>query len=171
MMKKTSLLLCLLLCGCATRSWTEATEKYRVTGLSNEVVEERAVAGEFFELRTDLEADGFHIAENVNTDDNGRVQIDLLPPALQCLHYGHDVKLELYSFEEEKVVYTRALTAEESRGAIRECSVQAKLGAEIRLRRRSADQLDKLIEANGDPELRDQLEAIRNKVKLRLEWE
>ncbi|MCB9934222.1 MAG: hypothetical protein H6840_00890 [Planctomycetes bacterium] len=171
-MKRTSsLLLCLLLCGCASRSWTEATDDVRPTGAPREVIEDRPLAGEFFELRTDLEADGFHIAENVNTDDAGRVQIDLLPPALQCLHYGHDVKLELYSFEEEKVVYTRTLTAEESRGVIRECSVQAKLGAELRLRRRSADQLDKLIEANGDLELREQLEAIRNKVKLRLEWE
>lgn len=171
MMKKTSLLLCLLLCGCATRSWTEATEKYRVTGLSNEVVEERAVAGEFFELRTDLEADGFQIAENVNTDDNGRVEIDLLPPALQCLHYGHDVKLELYSFGEEKVVYSRLLTADESRNVIREWSVQARLGAEVRLRLKWADLLDKLIQSTSDRELREQLDAIRNKVKLRLEWE
>lgn len=170
-MMKTSLLLCLLLCGCATRSWTEATDEYRATGPSNEVVEERAVAGEFYELRTDLETDGFHIAETVNTDDAGRVQIDLLPPALQCLHYGHDVKLELYSFEEEKVVYTRTLTAEESRGVIREYSVQAKLGAEVRLRKRAADLLDKLIESTDDRELREQLDVIRNKVKLRLEWE
>lgn len=171
MMMKISLLLCLLLCGCATRSWTEATDQYRTTGLSNEVVEDRAVAGEFYELRTPMETDGFHIVESVNTDDTGRMQIDLLPPALQCLHYGHDVNLELYSFEEEKVVYTRTLTTEESRGVIREQSVQAKLGAEIRLRKRAADLLDKLIQSTSDRELREQLDAIRNKVKLRLEWE
>ncbi|MEZ5991052.1 MAG: hypothetical protein R3E76_01685 [Planctomycetota bacterium] len=171
---KTSSILFLalwLLTGCASRTWIETTETTRATGPTTESVENRRLSNEYFELRTDLEPDGFTINETLTADDEGRIVIDLLAPALQCLHYGHDVQLELWSYDDTSPVYTRALTAEQSRDVIREISVQTKLGEEILLRRKSASMLDRVIDAAPDQELRDQLEAIRLKLKIRLAWE
>lgn len=168
---KISLLILLLLSGCATRTWTEATDVTRATGPTREVVEQRPQTGKYFELRTETEVDGFTHRESLSPDEGGRVNIELLAPALQCLHYNHLVKLELWSLDEGKVVYTRNLDADAAREVIREYSVQAKLGAEISLRRAAADVLDKVIDATPAQDFREQLDAIRVKVKLRPSWE
>lgn len=170
-MKTTSLLLLLMLSGCASRTWIEETETTRTTGPTREVVEHRPKAGEFFEVRTDLEVDGFTHQDTYTADETGRIDIELLTPALQCLHYNHDVKLELLSLAEERVVYSRMLDAAAAREAIREYSIQAKLGATVLLRESGANLLDKLIESVTDEAIREQLDQIRVKVKLRPSWE
>jgi hypothetical protein len=170
-MKKTSLLLLVLLTGCASRTWTEATDVTRPAGPPREIVEHRPKAGEFFEVRSDVEMDGFTHRDTYTADETGRIEIELLAPALQCLHYAHDVKLDLWSFAEEKLVYTRVLDATAAREVVREYSVQARLGATVLLRQGAANLMDKLIEASADQALREQLDAIRVKLKLRPSWE
>jgi hypothetical protein len=171
MMTRTSILLLVLLTGCASRTWTEATDVTRPTGAQREVVEDRPQAGDYFEVRTDVESGGFTHRDTYTADEAGRIDIELLAPALQCLHYAHDVKLDLWSFAEEKIVYTRVLDATAAREVVREYSVQARLGATIRLRPAVADLLDKLIETSADQPLREQLDAIRVKLQLRPSWE
>ena len=171
-MRTSALVLSLcLLSGCVTRTWTETTETTRPTGPTKEVVEDRPIGDEYFELKTNTEADGYSISENLNSDEQGRIVIDLVAPALQCLFYKHDVKLELGLYEKEEMIYTRMLTAAERETVLRETGVQAKLGQAIPLRREAADMLDKLIDSTGDKPLRDQLEQIRAKVKIKLAWE
>lgn len=164
------LLLCFL-AGCSTRTWVEATDTTRATGPTQETVTDRPLAGEYFELRTNLEPDGYTITESLPANDEGQIVIDLLPPAVQCLHYKHPVDIELWSYEQDQAVYTRTLNDTQARDVVREWSVQARLGQEILLRRATASMLDKLVDATTDQELRDQLEAIRVKVKIRLAWE
>jgi hypothetical protein len=171
MMTRISILLLVLLTGCATRTWTEATDVTRPTGPTRDVVEHRPQEGDYFEVRSDVEPDGFTHRDTYIADETGRIEIELLAPALQCLHYAHDVKLDLWSFAEEKIVYARILDATAAREVIREYSVQARLGATVLLRQRAADLLDKLIDASADQVLREQLDAIRVKLQLRPSWE
>ena len=170
---KNSLLLMLLLTlpGCATRVWTETTETFRPTGPTTEQVENRVLAEEYFELRTGAEVDGYAFSDTLHSTDSGDLNINLLPPALQALTYGHDVTLELYSFTEDQVVWSRAVTQENARDIVREWSVQANLGAEVRLRNKQADLLDRAIERIVEPEVRNNLESIRLKVTIRPDWE
>lgn len=170
-MNKCPLLLILLLTGCATSVWTETTETTRPVGQPREVIEDRPLANRYLELRTSEEADGFYCAETVNTDDRGRVNLDLLPAALQCLHYRHDVQIELRAFGDNEVVYQRTMTADAARDVVREWAVQAKLGAEIPMRQASMKLLEFVIEAAPEREFRELLDAIRERAKLRLDWE
>ena len=171
-MKTTSsLLLILVLAGCSTRTWTETTETTRQVGTPTESVRTRAVADEFVQLRTDTEADSFTIREDFTTNADGKLEIELLTPALQCLRYGHDVTIDLWSYAEERVIYTRKMTSADAADVVKEWSVQARLGSEVPLRSRVAKLLDLLIEQTGDKLLRDQLDAIRTKVRIRLAWE
>lgn len=171
-MKNSLLILCmLLLSGCATRVWTEQTDITRPVGQTTERVENRTLGDEFFELRTAAEVDGYAFSENVNTDADGNLTINLLPMALQALTYGHNVTVELLSFREEKVVWTRVISDEDARRIVREWSVQAELGSEIRLRKKQADLLDRAIEKIVEPEVRDDLESIRLKVTIRPDWD
>jgi hypothetical protein len=170
-MKKISLLLLILLTGCASRTWTETTDTTRPTGPTREVVEHRPQTGDYFELRTEVEVDGFTHRDTYSPDENGRIEIELLTPALQCLHYDHTVHIELWSLEEGKIVYTRNLDTAAAREVIREYSVQAKLGATIRMREAAANVLDKLIDTTPEQEVRDQLDQIRVKIQLRPSWE
>jgi hypothetical protein len=171
MMKNSLLLLLLLLTGCATRTWTETTETVRPAGTPTERTEDRVLADEYFELRTGAEGDGYEYVETLSTDDEGRMRLSLLPPALQAISYNQDVELTLFSFSEDAIVWTRTVTLAQAREAVREWSVQAKLGQQIRLRRKQADLLDRAIEATTEPELRDQLESIRLRIVLRPDWE
>lgn len=172
-MRINSLLILLLITlpGCASRVWTEETDVTRPTGPVTERTENVVLAEEFFGLRTAAEVDGYLLDETVNTDDEGNLTIDLLPPALQALTYGHNVTVELYSFREEKVAWSRTISDEEARRIVREWSVQAELGAEVRLRKKQADLLDRAIETILEPEVRDNLESIRLKVTIRPDWE
>lgn len=171
-MKTSSLLLLLVLVsGCATRTWTEQTDIVRPAGETTERTENRLLAEEYFELRTATETDGYVFEDTVYTDADGNLNINLLPAALQALTYAHDVTLELYSFREDKIVWSRTVTLDDARGIVREWSVQAGLGAEVRLRNRQADLLDRAIERVTEPMLRDNLETIRLKVTIRPDWE
>jgi hypothetical protein len=161
----------LFLSGCATRTWTETTDVSRPTGPMREVIEQRPQAGDYFELRTDVEVDSFTHRETYIPDENGRFDVELLTPALQCLHYDHTLRIEIWSLADEKTVYTRNLDKAAAREVIREYSVQAKLGATVRLREAAANVLDKLIDATPDQEVREQLDQIRVKVQLRPSWE
>ncbi|MCB9893814.1 MAG: hypothetical protein H6839_05175 [Planctomycetes bacterium] len=171
MTRTSSLLLILLLAGCTTRTWTETTDTTRPVGPTTESVKTLPVADEFVQLRTDTEKDSFTIREDFTTDAGGKLEIELLSPALQCLMYGHDLTMQLWSYTQEKVIYSRDMTAAEAADVVKEWSVQAKLGTEVALRRRVAKLLDDLIEQTGDKTMRDQLDAIRANVRIRLEWE
>lgn len=164
-------MLILVLAGCSTRTWTETTETTRPVGPPTESVQTRPVADEFVQLRTDTEKDSFTVREDYTTDDDGKIEVELLTPALQCLRYGHDLTIQLWSYTQERVVYTRTMTTEDAAGVVKEWSVQARLGTEVPLRKKVAALLDLLIEETGDKILRDQLDAIRAKVTIRLEWE
>lgn len=170
MTRTSSLLLILLLAGCTTRTWTETTDTTRPVGPTTESVKTLPVADEFVQLRTDTEKDSFTIREDFTTDAGGKLEIELLSPALQCLMYGHDLTMQLWSYTQEKVIYSRDMTAAEAADVVKEWSVQAKLGTEVALRRRVAKLLDDLIEQTGDKTMRDQLDAIRANVRIRLEW-
>jgi hypothetical protein len=171
MTNSSLLLLVVLLTGCASRTWTEQTDTTRASGPTRDVVEDRPKAGQFFEVRTDVEVDGFNHHDTYTADETGRIDIELLAPALQCLHYAHDVKLDLWSFTEEKIVYSRIVDATAAHEVIREYSIQARLGAKLLLRQAAADILDKLIDSTTDEALQEQLDAIRVKVQLRPSWE
>lgn len=172
-MRRNSLLIVLLLLtsGCATRVWTETTDTVRATGGTVETTQDVALSDEFFELRTDPEVDGYSFSDTISTDEQGVMQVDTLSPALQALTYGHDVTLELFSYTEDKVVWSRVVTDANARNTVREVAVQAKLGAEVRLRTAQADLLDRAIEKIIEPEVRDNLESIRLKVTIRPDWE
>ena len=161
----------LILGGCASRTWTESTETTRPVGATTEAIETRPLADEFMRLATNVEEDGFTVNEDVSTNSDGKVEIELLTPALQCLKYEHDISIELWSYNTEEVVYSHVVKTDEARNIVREWSVQARLGGEVRLRRNAADLLDRLIDATPEKELRDQLEEIRSKVSIRLQWE
>ncbi|MBZ0134924.1 MAG: hypothetical protein K8I27_00960 [Planctomycetes bacterium] len=171
-MRKTSLLILLLVAsGCATRVWTETTDTVRTTGGMVETTEDVALDGEFFELRTEVEVDGYGISDTISTNEHGVMQVDTLSAGLQVLAYGHDVTLELLSYTEDKVVWSRVITDANARETVREVAVQAKLGAEVRMRTAQADLLDRAIEKITEPEVRDNLESIRLKVTIRPDWE
>ena len=165
------LMLLLILPGCATRVWTETTETFRATGPTTEQVEDRILTEEFFELRTATEVDGYNFSDTLHSTDTGDLNINLLPPALQALTYDHEVTLELYSYTDDLVVWSRVVTQENALDIVREWSVQANLGAEVRLRNKQADLLDRAIERIVEPEVRDNLESIRLKVTIRPDWE
>ncbi|MCA8915913.1 MAG: hypothetical protein KDB90_10920 [Planctomycetes bacterium] len=171
MTRTSSLLLILLLAGCTTRTWTETTETTRPVGPTTESVKTMPVADEFVQLRTDTEKDSFTVREDFTTNADGKLEIELLTPALQCLMYGHDITMQLWSYTQEKVIYSRNLNEADAVDVVREWSVQARLGTEVPLRGRVAKILDELIEKTEDKAVRDQLDAIRTKVRIRLEWE
>jgi hypothetical protein len=170
-MKRTSLVLLLLLGGCASRSWTERTETTRPVGETSQRVEQRALTEEFYEARTGMESDGYQWVEDVNTDDEGEIEINLLPAALQCLYYGRDVTIELYSYTSNDIEYTRRVNADFAANVINEWSVQANLGAEVPLKRAQADLLDKLVNTTKSTDIKQQLQDIRRKVTIRFDWE
>ena len=165
------LLLALLLSGCATRVWTEQTEVVRPVGPTTESTKNQTLADEFFELRTAAEVDGYALAETMYTDDAGELDINLLLPALQALTYAHDVTLELFSYTDDKIVWSRVITDQRAREIVREWGVQAELGSEVRIRKKQADLLDRAIEKVLEPEVRNNLESIRLKVTIRPDWE
>lgn len=171
MNKITSLILLMMLSACATRTWTERTDETRAVGPTKQVVENRTLTDEYFDARTNLEADGYQWVDDVNTDSEGKIEIDLLPAALQCLAYDHDVKIELWSYSSNNVDYTRNINAEFAKTVIREWSVQANLGASVPLRRAEDDLLKKLISATASGEVKQHLRDIKKQVTIRFDWE
>lgn len=173
-MTKTSLLilpLALLTAGCATRTWTERTDETRPVGETRVTVENRALTDEYYEARTGMESDGFQWLENVNTDDAGEIQFSLLPAAVQCLYYGHDVRVELWSFASNRVEHTYTVTPEVAARVINEWSVQANLGADVPVKRATADLIGKLIGTTASSTIKQQLRDIRRRVTIRFDWE
>lgn len=172
MTKTVSLLiLSAFLSGCATRVWSERTDETRPLGPTEVVTTQRPLADEYFEASTRLEQDGYQWSRTVRADDDGDIVINLLPVALQCLVYGHDVSLELYAIATGEVEYTFTVNAARAHSVIEEWSIQANLGAEVPLTRKESDLLIRLMRATPRPEVLKQLEAIKEQETVRFDWE
>lgn len=172
-MTKTVSLLILFafLPGCATRVWTEQTDETRPLGPTEVVTFQRPLAEEYFDASTQLEEDGFQWTRTVRADVDGEIVINMLPAALQCLVYGHDVTVELYAIASGEVEYTFAVNTATAGSIVEEWSIQANLGAEVPLTRKESDLLRRLMRTTQRPEVLKQLEAIKEKERVRFDWE
>lgn len=166
-------LLCLLLlaAGCTTTSWTENTDVVRPTGPAVERTIDKPLAQELLEIRTGQEADGFRIERQMFTGDNGVARFSMLPPALQCLAYGHDVKLTVWSYSREAEIHAEVVTTQRALATVEEWRVQAKLGTRVPLRAAEAALLDRLVETHSNADLVGALQEIKPKVEVRADWE
>lgn len=161
----------LLLAGCATREWTERTEETIPVGVVQEKRADKALAGEFFEYETATELDGFQYKGMAQTDAQGRVRVDLLVPAVQCIAYAHPVTVNLWSYEEEKVVHSIVIDDEAARKQIDEWRINVTLGAPLRITPVHAQLIDRIIQDSGDAPLVEKLRTIRAKATVKEEWE
>lgn len=174
LLRATSLLaigLLLLLSGCAVRSWTERTEQTMPVDTIHETRIDKPLAGEFYEYETAAEPDGFQFKGMLQADAQGRIKVELLVPSVQCIGYGHPVTLNVWSYEEEKVVHTVVIDDEAARKHIEEWRINATLGAPVRLSPTQAQLIDRLIKNLADAPLVEKLRVIRDKAQVKEEWE
>ncbi|MBK8205489.1 MAG: hypothetical protein IPK87_01725 [Planctomycetes bacterium] len=161
----------LLAGGCTTRSWTEETDTYRPLGPTEQRVENRGIADLWLKATGPQEEDGFQIIERLHTGPDGQVSLSLLPVALQVLAYGHEVVLEFRRMEDDALVHTSRITAENALTVLREWQVQVRLGAKTKLRPAEIKLLDRLIDDLGDEPTIEMLTEIRPAISERMEWE
>lgn len=161
----------LLLAGCTTTSWTETTDVTRATGPAATRQVNKPQAQRLVHMRTGQETDGFRFERAVYTGDNGVARASLLPVALQCLAYGHDVKLTVTDDADGRELHAEVMTAERALRVVEEWRVQCRLGTTTPLRASELALLDRLVETSGDAALVESLAEIRPKVDVRPDWE
>lgn len=161
----------LLMAGCTTNSWTETTNVTRATGPATTRNVAKPQAQRQVNLRTGQEADGYRMDRSQYTADNGVARINLLPVALQCLAYGHDVRLTVTDDADGRELHAEVVTAERALRIVEEWRVQCRLGTTTPLRAAELALLDRLVETSSDTGLVEALAEIRPKVDVRPDWE
>jgi hypothetical protein len=169
-MKPLAVLTALLLAGCATRSWTETTDVTRAAGPTREAVVDKPLAEHMLLARTGQETDGFRVDRRLFTDDNGVARLPLLAAALQCLAYGHEVRLVILQPEGERELHAERINAQRARDIIEQWRVQARLGSSVPLRASEARLLDRVAAAET-PEVAAALAEIKPRLDIRPDWE
>ena len=159
-----------LLFACRTSSYTESTPTVRATGPTVARVIDKPLHGALVELRTAPETDGFYFHRNVLADEEGRVTVSLLPAALQCLVYGHEIVLTATVAGEELEVFRTAIDSERARRVIEESRVQARLGARPQLRRAEIALLDRATALLREAAVVEALEEITPSVEVLPDW-
>ncbi|MBX3475253.1 MAG: hypothetical protein KF754_12785 [Planctomycetes bacterium] len=170
-MKTLALACCLLLAGCTTTSWVEETNVTRATGQPTVRQVDRPLAHQTLQLTTTLEEDGFVIDRRIHTGDEGVARINLLPVALQRMVYGRDVKLTLWSYDDNRFVHEDLVSEARAAEIVAQWRIQCRLGTRTPLRSSEAALLDRAIGAAPDPETAQALREIKLKVDLRPDWE
>jgi hypothetical protein len=169
-MTRCTALLAAILCGCTTITTTEQTETTRPAGAATSRHYDKPAAGDILEFRTAREPDGFEFFRSAPADEQGSATVTLLPAALQCLVYKHDVKLKVYSLAQDGDVHTETIDAERARRIVEEWLVQARLGAAVPLRKSEQALLRRAIEASADAPLVDALTEIEKHVETLPDW-
>lgn len=167
---KRLLPLLLLLGGCTTTSYTETTQTTKPAGAPLVRLYDKPGAGQLLEFRTPREADGFEFTRVELTDTDGEVRVTLLPAALQCLLYRHDVKLSVLAAGQSWMVLTETIDAERARQIVEEWRVQAKLGAKVPLRRAERGLLDRAIAGLADATVVDALKEMIPHIEEVPDW-
>jgi len=170
-MKVLAACLLMLAAGCSTTTWTETTQVKRPVGPTTRATLDVPLAQRDMHMTTGREADGFLIDRRVFTDDNGVARLSLLPVALQCLAYKHDVRLTVRYTDEEREVHAEVVTAERAHAIIEEWRVQCRLGTSAPLRASEFKLLDKLVDTYSVAATVEALVEIRAKVDVRPDWE
>jgi hypothetical protein len=158
--------LAVLLTACASQSWTQETDTTRPAGVAREHTLVTPADGEFFELRTRREHDGYEFRRRVQADREGRLTLSFLPAALQGLYYGAPLTIEVRDGAGGPVIYTRTLDEAACRDVVRQWHAQARLGARPALHHPQVDLLERLARQAQDRELTGQLTEIRRVLRV-----
>lgn len=161
----------LLLAGCTTTSWTEETNITRTAGSPRERTYDRPLDSRWLTLTTAREPDGFLVERQVLTGEDGVARFNLLPVALQCLVYGHDVRLALWSADEEREVHAEVINEARAVAIVDEWRIQCRLGTRVPLRSSEVTLLDRALESLGNADVVAALREIKPKVDVRPDWE
>ena len=164
--------LAILLCvpACTTNTWSARTDTLRATGPEQRRTESRPLALAAMNYATQREDDGFRVEGVEHADEEGRANIELLAPALQCLFYGHAVELRVWTEDERKPCHMQLIDSTEARRLAGEARVRARLGQVVLLREREIKLLAALRKASTDPELQQWLAEIAPRVQERPVW-
>jgi len=153
----------LLFNSCTTDNWTEKTDKTRTAGEPVTVTRMVELNEQYVGYTTQREPDGFVYRGDVRTDKGGRCVIDLLPAAMQCLHYGHTVEISVWINERDDAVVAHTIDRESSFEIIEEAHTQAKLGGEVALGRLELQLLGRMVEVEKGNELGDKLAFLHDR--------
>jgi hypothetical protein len=169
-MMRCLLVLALLMCGCTTITTVEPTDTTRPVGPTTRRVYDKPARDDFLEFQTARELDGFEFTRSVLADSSGSGTVTLLPAALQCLAYGHDVTLSVYSVTQDREVYTLKVDPDRARQIIEEWRVQAALGARVPLRAGEKALMQRVIDTLADAPTVESLRAIAKSVEIVPDW-
>lgn len=159
-----------LVCGCMTVTTVEPMETTRPTGPETRRVYDKPARDDVLEFRTARELDGFEFTRSALADSNGTAAVTLLPAALQCLVYGHDVTVSVYSVTQDSEVYAHKINPERARQVIEEWRVQAALGAKVPLRAAEKALMQRAIDTLADAPAVEALRAMSKSIEVVPDW-
>lgn len=167
---KLLLMASMVLAGCMQARYTDVTDNTRALSEPVTRTYDKRGEGELVEFRTPPEADGYAFVRDSMTDENGKVEVSLLPAALQCLAYGHEVRLAVWSYSKGREIHAEMINADRARAVLEQVFAQVTLGGKVPMRQAERALLQRARASIRDATMQGWLEAIEQAVENLPDW-